>query len=66
MQVVAQILGESLAPWVGADAGKTLLKGVGKFRAPVLSLLQRDPSARPSISAFMQRCNSLLASTSRM
>lgn len=65
MQIVARIVGEMPLPWEEQDKARTLLKGAGKFRGPVLSLLERNPELRPSIAAFMQHCSSLLSSTTR-
>ena len=65
LQVVAQVVGEVPLPWEEKESARQLLRGAGMFRAPVLSLLERDPDSRPTIAAFMQRCSTLLSSTTR-
>jgi hypothetical protein len=47
VQVVTQIVGERPMPWEDAARAKQLLRTASIFRAPVLTLLQRDPEDSP-------------------
>lgn len=64
-QVVAQIVGEELLPWEDGSKARELLKTAGRFRSAIVGLLEREPSKRLSIKAFMQHCSGLLFSTTR-
>ena len=59
MQVVAQILW-GLAPWEDPSTAPRLLSKLGHFRSAVLALLNRDPSARPSMAQFQRACSNVL------
>ena len=48
MQVVAALLGEDELPWEG-EASEGVRRKLGALRAPILSMLHRDPSLRPSV-----------------
>jgi hypothetical protein len=65
VQVVAQIVGEQLLPWEDAARAKQLLRTAGIFRAPVLTLLQRDPENRPTVGSFLAQCSSLASATTK-
>ena len=57
MQVVAQLKGESQLPWEGSGAPAAALRGkLGAFKAPILSLLRRDPAERESLRHFQSLC----------
>lgn len=59
MQVVAQIVW-GLAPWENPATAPRLLRKLGHFRSAILSLLDRDPLARPSMAEFKRACNNVL------
>jgi hypothetical protein len=65
VQVVAHIVGEQPLPWEHAARVKQLLKTAGHYRAPLLTLLRRDPQERPSIRSFLSYCSSLASSTTK-
>ena len=50
LQVVAALRGEEELPWEGTLSGAVAGK-LGALRAPILSMLHRDPSLRPSMAA---------------
>lgn len=51
-------------PWEELTArGARLRRRLGHFRGPILSLLERDPTQRPSMVAFKRTCHSVLLST---
>ena len=50
LQVVAALRGEENLPWEGDLSGDVNSK-LGALRAPVLAMLHRDPSLRPSMAA---------------
>lgn len=57
MQVTERILGKRRMPWEGdGHAAQTLRRRLGRFPAPVLELLQRNPSERMSVTEFQMRC----------
>jgi hypothetical protein len=66
MQVIKQIIGEVTAPWEGPDASRELLKKAGKLRGAILQLLERDPSVRLTVTAFVQRCSDMMSSTTQL
>ena len=51
MQAVAAILGVAELPWEGEGA-EVLCRKLGALRAPVLAMLHRSPSLRPSMASF--------------
>jgi hypothetical protein len=65
VQVVAQIVGEQPLPWEDAARAKQLLRTAGHYRAPLLTLLRRDPQERPSIRSFLSHCSSLAFTTTK-
>lgn len=61
-QVVAQVVGEEPLPWEEEGRARVLLKHSGQFRAPLLSLLERNPAMRPSMSSFLHECSRVVSS----
>ena len=51
MQIVAALLGEVELPWEGEGA-EGLCRKLGALRAPVMAMLHRNPSLRPSMASF--------------
>lgn len=43
-----------------------MVPALGVFKDPVLALLNRDPSLRPSMDSFCGMCNRLLCSVSTL
>lgn len=50
VQVVAALMGDEELPWEG-DVSEDLSRKLGALRAPILAMLHRDPSMRPSMAA---------------
>jgi hypothetical protein len=48
-------------PWEGEGITPAIKRCLGIFKTPIISLLSRDPSARPSMSEFCDSCNRVLA-----
>jgi hypothetical protein len=61
LQVVAQLLGAEPLPWEQMSSDER--KQLGAFRKPVIALLNRDPSMRPSMPKFISDCNSIFATS---
>jgi hypothetical protein len=61
--VITQILGEKEAPWEAAATAPFLLKKLGHFKAPVLSMLARNALERPSMAEFQLACSRVLRSS---
>ena len=55
LQVLAQLQGHRPLPWEG-DSTEEFHKGLGILAGPVLQLLQRTPSQRPSLRRFHETC----------
>lgn len=51
LQVVASLKGDEELPWEG-ELSVEVNRKLGALRAPILSMLQRDPSLRPSMKSF--------------
>lgn len=68
MQLEAQILGDhgSKLPWEEGGSRPDMVQALGVFREPVLALLNRDPTYRPSMDSFCGMCNRLLCSVSTL
>lgn len=60
-----RIVGELPLPWEDADTAPALLRRFGHFKLAVMNLLQREPSKRPSMKAFLKDCNRVLMHTTR-
>jgi hypothetical protein len=65
MQVIAQIVGEQQLPWESEQGARLLLRRAGKFKGPLLQLLNRDPAERPTIESFVMQCSNILSSTTQ-
>ena len=61
LQVIAQLLGEEQLPWEVHNAADR--RNLGAFRGPIMRLLSRDPSDRPSMLEFYQACTSVFTSS---
>ena len=48
-------------PWEGASLTPGTRRKLGIFRAPLMSLLAREPSQRPSMAEFCTSCDRVLA-----
>jgi hypothetical protein len=48
-------------PWESGGITAAIKRRLGIFKTPIISLLSRDPSARPSMSEFCNSCNRVLA-----
>jgi hypothetical protein len=48
-------------PWEGKGITPAIRRRLGIFKAPIISLLSRDPLERPSMSEFCDTCNRVLA-----
>eukprot|EP00892_Ulva_mutabilis_P004414 jgi/Ulvmu1/2344/UM013_0192.1 len=55
---IAKLLGERALPWEALQPEDR--ERLGVFRAPVLELLRRDPSRRPSMASFYHTCRLLV------
>ena len=55
MQVVAALQGHRPLPWEG-EKEAAVQEALGVLYAPVLQLLQHDPSRRPSVQEFHNAC----------
>lgn len=58
------ILGEKPAPWEDEKTAAPLAKRFGHLKGAVLALLERSPSARPSMAALQHACHGVLSNTS--
>lgn len=65
MQVVSQILGEEghRLPWEGREASLAMRPSLGVLRPLVHALLQRDPTRRLPVHAFVDACKAFARST---
>ena len=61
MQVVAQLLGNKPLPWESMSTEDR--RKLGAFRGPILQLLNRDPSQRPTMPEFYHACNSIFSTS---
>lgn len=61
MQVVKQLLGEEPLPWERMTVATR--KTLGAFKGPIMQLLNRDPSQRPSMSQFYDNCNAIFSTS---
>lgn len=61
VQVVRQLLGEESLPWERMNAATR--KTLGAFKSPILQLLNRDPSKRPTMSEFYNNCNAIFSTS---
>lgn len=60
-----RIVGELPLPWEDPEIAPALLRRFGHFKLPVMSLLERDPSKRPSMNEFLKECNRVLMHTTK-
>lgn len=63
LQAIAKLVGDRALPWEAlqpADRDR-----LGAFRGPVLELLRRDPSRRPTMAAFYHNCRLLIDASGR-
>ena len=60
MDQIEGIKGQNL-PWEDACMTSTNRKRLGAFRNPIVALLSRDPSQRPSLAHFCATCHRVLA-----
>lgn len=58
VQAIAKLLGDRALPWEALHPSDR--EKLGEFRAPVLELLRRDPSRRPSMASFYHTCRLLV------
>jgi hypothetical protein len=65
MQVMDKIAGVEPLPWEDEATAPALLRRFGHFKMAVMGLLNRDPSARPSMSEFRKQCNRVLMQTTK-
>ena len=61
MQVIAQLAGEDKLPWESMSSADR--RKLGAFREPIMQLLDRDPSKRPSMPVFYEQCISVFTSS---
>ncbi|NJR42368.1 MAG: protein kinase [Akkermansiaceae bacterium] len=61
LQVVAQLLGNQPLPWENMSQADR--RKLGAFRGPILQLLSRDPSQRPTMPEFYHACNSIFSTS---
>ena len=61
MQVVKQLLGEEPLPWERMTVATR--KTLGAFKGPIMQLLNRDPSQRPSMAQFYDNCNAIFSTS---
>jgi hypothetical protein len=68
VQLEEQILGDDGAklPWEEGGSRPDMVQALGVFKEPVLALLHRDPTARPTMDSFCGMCNRLLCSVSTL
>jgi hypothetical protein len=60
MDCIEGLNGQEL-PWEGKGITPAIRRRLGIFKAPITSLLSRDPAERPSMSEFVDSCNRMLA-----
>lgn len=63
LQAIAKLLGDRALPWEALQAADRAR--LGAFRGPVLELLRRDPSRRPTMAAFYHNCRLLMEEAGR-
>lgn len=63
LQVMKEITSGEALPWEEGRISATHRRQVGVFYGTLLTLLVRDPAARPSMQAVCAACNRLLSST---
>ena len=61
MQVVAQLLGNEPLPWENMSTEDR--RKLGAFRGPIMQLLNRYPSQRPTMPEFYHACNSIFSTS---
>jgi hypothetical protein len=63
MQVMDRIegLNGQELPWEREGITTVIKRCLGIFKTPIISLLSRNPSERPSMSQFCDSCNRVLA-----
>lgn len=59
MQIIAQLKGNAELPWEGERANPETLRKLRTLRRPVMALLERDPSLRPSLMRFCDQCDDI-------
>lgn len=63
LQVMQEITGPDPLPWEPSRISGADKRRVGVFYGTLLTLLERDPINRPSMSGVCSACNRLLSST---
>eukprot|EP00892_Ulva_mutabilis_P008922 jgi/Ulvmu1/6401/UM003_0029.1 len=58
-QILAQLLGEQDLPWEGARAAPDTMRKLRTLRAPVMSLLERNPLRRMNMQQFCESCDDI-------
>ena len=61
VQVVAQLLGKEALPWENMSAEDR--RKLGAFRGPIMQLLKREPSQRPTMPEFYHACSSIFSTS---
>lgn len=66
MQIIARLAGEEALVWEDESAMRRLLRTAGQYRGAIMTLLQRDPTHRPSVEHFQYHCAQVTNSASTM
>lgn len=64
MQVWEQLQGVKALPWEGERLTPQVRRQLGKLRAPVLSMLNRDPALRMTCREFWQALHEVFSAQS--
>lgn len=61
--MIEKLLGKQPLPWEEGQLTAAQRSRLGVFRRPVVQLLERDPSRRPSLQQFCDMCTSIFSAT---
>ena len=59
MQIISQLKGEAELPWEGDRAKPDVMRKLRTLRRPVMALLDRDPTNRPTMMKFCDQCDDI-------
>lgn len=64
MQVIRRIAGELPLPWEDLQAGAHIVRALGRYRGTVLSLVNRDPARRSTVTEFIRASRDIVSRVS--
>jgi hypothetical protein len=65
VQIIKQLKGDAELPWEGERGDPEVLRKLRSLRGPILSLLERDPTKRSSMTTFCEQCDDIFGTRTR-